>query len=217
MSNKIRILIADDHTIFRSGLRLLLEAEPDFEVIGEAEDGATAVEMAESVKPEMVLMDIGMPTLNGYEATREIKQRLPEINILVLTMHRTDEYFFQMLEAGASGYVLKGAKPRELIHAIRTVARGEVFLYPTMAQRLVEEYLKRSTFDNSADPHLTEREREILKLIAEGYSNKDIADKLVISPSTVHTHRTNMMIKLNLNKRHELVQYARRLGLIRDT
>jgi two-component system response regulator NreC len=217
MSDKIKILIADDHTIFRSGLKLLLEAEADFEVIAEAEDGATAVEIAENLKPDLVLMDIGMPTLNGYEATREIKLRLPEIIILVLTMHRTDEYFFQMLEAGASGYVLKGAKPRELIHAIRTVARGEVFLYPTMAQRLVEEYLKRSTFDNSADPHLTDREREILKLIAEGYSNKDIADKLVISPSTVHTHRTNMMIKLNLNKRHELVQYARRLGLIRDS
>jgi two-component system response regulator NreC len=217
MSDKIRILIADDHTIFRSGLKLLLSAESDFEVIGEAEDGAKAVEMVQSLKPDLVLMDIGMPTLNGYEATQEIKQRLPEINILVLTMHRTDEYFFQMLEAGASGYVLKGAETRELINAIRTVARGEVFLYPTMAQRLVEEYLKQSAFDNSADPHLTNREREILKLIAEGYSNKDIADKLVVSPSTVHTHRTNMMIKLNLSKRHELVQYARRLGLIRDT
>jgi len=214
MSDKIRILIADDHTIFRSGLNLLLSSEVDLEVVGEAKDGMAAVEMAASLHPDVVLMDVGMPGLNGLDATRQIRARLPEVNILVLTMHRSDEYFFQMLEAGAAGYLLKGAETNELINAVRAVARGDVFLYPSMARRLVQEYLSQSPSQVSAAAHLTEREREILKLIAEGFSNGEIADRLVISPSTVHSHRANLMRKLELGSRHELVQYARQKGLI---
>ncbi|OGO71185.1 MAG: DNA-binding response regulator [Chloroflexi bacterium RBG_19FT_COMBO_62_14] len=214
MSDKIRILIADDHTIFRSGLNLLLSSEVDLEVVGEAKDGMAAVEMAASLHPDVVLMDVGMPGLNGLDATRQIRARLPEVNILVLTMHRSDEYFFQMLEAGAAGYLLKGAETNELINAVRAVARGDVFLYPSMARRLVQEYLSQSPSQGSAAAHLTEREREILKLIAEGFSNGEIADRLVISPSTVHSHRANLMRKLELGSRHELVQYARQKGLI---
>ena len=214
MSDKIRILIADDHTIFRSGLNLLLSSEVDLEVVGEAKDGTAAVEMAASLHPDVVLMDVGMPGLNGLDATRQIRARLPEVNILVLTMHRSDEYFFQMLEAGAAGYLLKGAETNELINAVRAVARGDVFLYPSMAWRLVQEYLSQSPSQVSAAAHLTEREREILKLIAEGFSNGEIADRLVISPSTVHSHRANLMRKLELGSRHELVQYARQKGLI---
>lgn len=214
MSDKIRVLIADDHTIFRSGLNLLLSSEVDLEVVGEAKDGTAAVEMAASLHPNVVLMDVGMPGLNGLDATRQIRARLPDVNVLVLTMHRSDEYFFQMLEAGAAGYILKGAETNELINAVRAVARGDVFLYPSMARRLVQEYLSQSQSQGSGAAHLTEREREILKLIAEGFSNGEIADRLVISPSTVHSHRANLMRKLELGSRHELVQYARQKGLI---
>ncbi len=217
MSETIRVLIADDHTIVRSGLNLLLSSEPDIEVIGEATDGHTAVQMAAEVSPDVVLMDIGMPGLNGFQATREIKEQNPAANILVLTMHRSDEYFFQMLEAGASGYILKGAETSELIHAVRIVARGDVFLYPSMAGRLVQQFLSHTGSESATGPKLTPREREILKLVAEGFTNREIADRLVVSPSTVHTHRTNLMQKLNLHTRHELVQYAKRHGFLRET
>ncbi len=214
MPEAIRILIADDHTIFRSGLRLLLSSEPAFEVIAEAEDGAQAIDLANQLKPDVILMDIGMPGINGYEATRRIKKSNPKVNVLVLTMHRSEEYFFKMLDAGASGYVLKGAETEELIRAVCTVARGDAFLYPSMARSLVDRYLKTQSGESMYQQRLTSREVEILQMIADGYSNKDIAEELVISPSTVHTHRTNIMQKLGLNKRHELVQYAREQGLI---
>ncbi len=214
MSEKVRILIADDHTIFRSGLKLLLSSEPAFEVIAEAEDGEQVINLAQQLQPDVVLMDIGMPGINGYQATQQIKSSNPDINILVLTMHRSEEYFFKMLDAGASGYVLKGAETEELIHAVQTVARGDAFLYPSMARRLVDRFLKVQSGQKSYEKQLTPREDEILQLIANGYSNNDIAEKLVISPSTVHTHRTNIMHKLGLSKRHQLVQYAREQGLI---
>ena len=214
MSDKIRLLIADDHTIFRAGVRLLLEAEPDIEVVGEALNGEEAAQMAESLHPDLILMDIGMPGTNGLEATRKIKSRFPDIHILVLTMHRTDEYFLRCSKRG-SGYMLKAAETNELIGAIRTVARGEVFLVPTMARHLLQDYLQRLDDPNEAGkPSLTPREKEILRLLAEGYSNKEIADKLVVSPSTIHSHRTNLMQKLNLSSRYELIQYARQRGLI---
>jgi len=216
MVDKIHILIADDHTIFRSGLKLLLGSEPDFTVVGEAKDGNHAIQLTGELKPDVIIMDIGMPDLNGLEATKIIKAQHPETNVLVLTMHRSEEYFFQMLEAGASGYIIKGAETAELLNAIRTVARGEVFLYPSMARRLVQEYLKQGQpldLDQSA---LTPRERQILKLIAEGYSSKEISEQLVISASTVHTHQNNIMVKLNLNSRGELVRYARKRGLINN-
>lgn len=216
MSEQIRVLIADDHIIVRSGVRLLLEAEADIRVIGEALDGNEVLAMAESLHPDVVLMDIAMPGMDGLEATRRLKDRWPDVQVLVLTMHRSDEYFFEMLKNGASGYVLKGADPSELIKAVRVVAKGEVFLYPTMAQKLLKDFLSRVGKSDEGDPQLSPREKEILRLLAEGYSNKEIAESLVISPSTVYTHRGNLMNKLGLSNRRELVQYARKRGFLRD-
>jgi two-component system response regulator NreC len=213
MRERIRVLIADDHTIFRSGLNMLLSSQPDIDVVGEATDGDESVAAAVRLRPDVVLMDIGMPRLNGIEATRQIRERVPETEVLVLTMHRSDEYFFQMLEAGASGYILKGAETRELISAVRTVSKGEVFLYPSLAGKLVKEYLKQINLEGEESP-LSERERQILKLVAKGFTSKEIAERLVISPSTVHSHRTNIMHKLEFKTRHELVRYARQRGLL---
>jgi two-component system, NarL family, response regulator NreC len=214
MIDRIRVLIADDHTIVRSGVRLLLEAEPDIEVVGEAGDGHKALELVEAHHPNVVLIDVAMPGMDGMEATRQIRARWPEIYVLALTMHRTDEYFFEMLKAGASGYVLKGAETSELINAVRMVSSGEVFIHSTMARRLVQDYLSRTTTPDESQSSLSPREKDILKLLAEGYSNNEIAQKLVISPSTVHSHRSNIMAKLGLSTRHELIQYARDRGLI---
>lgn len=214
VADQISVLIADDHTIVRSGVRMLLEAESDIRVVGEALNGVEALELAESLQPDVVLMDITMPEMDGLEATKQLKARFPQINVLVLTMHRSDEYFFEMLKAGASGYILKGAKTSELINAVHIVHRGEVFLYPSMTQKLVQGYLQLADWDTETEPSLSPREKEIFQLLAEGYSNKEIADELVISPSTVHSHRSNLMDKLGLNNRRELIQYARRRGLI---
>jgi len=216
MSDRIRVLIADDHIIVRSGLRLLLEAEPDIDVVGEASDGREALNLVEKHLPDVVLMDITMPGMDGLEATRLIKASWPQINVLALTMHRSDEYFFEMLKAGASGYILKGAETSDLIQAVRVVGRGEVFLYPTMAQKLVKDYLNFIQWGEGAGSSLSPREKEILNLLSEGWSNTEIAEKLVISPSTVHSHRSNIMTKLGLNNRRELIQYARGRGLFQD-
>ena len=214
MADVIRVLIADDHTIVRSGLRLLLEAESDLDVVAEAVDGDQALALVEQLQPDVVLMDIAMPGTDGLQATRIIKERWPKIQVLVLTMHRQEEYFFEMLKAGASGYLLKGAETNDLINAVRVVSRGEVWLYPALAQRLVKDYLNRAAGERSSQSVLSPREQEVLALLAEGYDNNAIAEKLVISPSTVHTHRGNIMNKLGLSTRHELVQYARQNGLI---
>ncbi len=214
MGEPIHVLIADDHTIVRSGVRMLLDAEPEFRVVGEAIDGQEALDMIEKLHPNVVLMDISMPGMGGLEATRQIKARWPDINVLVLTMHRSDEYFFEMLKAGASGYVLKVARPGELIQAVRVVGRGEMYLYPTMAGHLVREYLEKGNIPSEENNALSPREEEVLILIAKGYSGKEIAEKLVISPSTVNTHRTNLMTKLGLSTRRELVQYAREHGIL---
>jgi two-component system, NarL family, response regulator NreC len=214
MVERIRVLIADDHTILRSGVRLLLEVEPDIDVVGEALDGKEAIAKVETTHPDVVLMDISMPVLDGLEATRQIKSRWPEVNILILTMHRSDEYFFETLKAGASGYILKVADTEDLVQAIRVTARGDVFLYPNMAKRLLKDYLSREGENIDADPVLSPREKEILRFLADGYSNKEIAEKLVVTPSTVHTHRSNLMHKLGLNSHRELVLYARKHGLI---
>ena len=216
MADQLRVLIADDHTIVRSGVRLLLEAEPDFMVVGEALNGEEALAMAKSLQPDVILMDIAMPGVDGLEATRQIKARWPDIKVLVLTMHRSEEYFFEMLKAGASGYILKGAETGDLIHAVRVVGQGEVFLYPTMASKLLGDYLNRVNKSAESSPTLSQREKEILRMLAEGYSNKEIAEELVISPSTVHSHRSNLMTKLGMGNRRELIQYARQRGLIRD-
>lgn len=214
VADQISVLIADDHTIVRSGVRLLLEAESDIRVVGEALNGREALELAESLQPDVVLMDISMPEMDGLEATKQLKTRFPHINVLVLTMHRSDDYFFEMLKVGASGYILKGAKTSELINAIRIVQRGEVFLYPSMTQKLVQGYLQLANWEDEGEPSLSPREKEIFRLLAEGYSNKEIAEKLVISPSTVYSHRANLMDKLGLGNRRELIQYARKRGLI---
>ncbi len=216
MSERIRVLIADDHIIVRSGLRLLLEAEPDIDVVGEALEGSEALTLVEKHLPDVVLMDIAMPGMDGLEATRRIKARWPQIKVLVLTMHRSDEYFFEMLKAGASGYILKGAETSDLIQAVRVVGQGEVFLYPTMAQKLVKDYLNFIQWGEETGSTLSPREKEILRLLSEGCSTKEIAEKLVVSPSTVHSHRSNLMSKLGLNSRRELIQYARQRGLIQD-
>ena len=216
MTEQITVLIVDDHTIVRSGVRLLLEAETDIQVVGEALNGRQALELAASLLPDVVLMDISMPEMDGLEATRQLKKRFPQINVLVLTMHRSDDYFFEMLKAGASGYILKGAKTSELIEAVHIVQRGEVFLYPSMTQKLVRGYLQLADWDSDGELSLSPREKEIFRLLAEGYSIKEIAEKLVISPSTVHSHRGNLMEKLGLGNRRELIQYARKHGLIQN-
>lgn len=216
MMTKISLILADDHAVVRSGLRMLLEAQPDIEIVAEAESGTEAIEQVRAYRPTVILMDIQMPGLTGIEATKEIRQFAPETAILALTMHEDDQYFFEMLQAGASGYVPKRAAPDELLRAIRTVARGEVFLYPSLATRLVKDYLKQA--DSGEEPmgydELTPREKEVLILIAEGYSNAEIADELVISVKTVDRHRENIMHKLNLHSRIDLVKYAIRTGLI---
>lgn len=216
VDDQISVLIADDHTIVRSGVRLLLEAETDIRVVGEALNGREALELTESLQPDIVLMDITMPEMDGLEATRQLKARFPHINVLVLTMHRSDDYFFEMLKAGASGYILKGAKTSELINAVRVVQQGEIFLYPSMTQKLVQGYIQLAEWDHESEPSLSPREKEIFQLLAEGYSNKEIAEKLVISPSTIHSHHGNIMEKLGLGNRRDLIQYARKQGLIQN-
>lgn len=215
--SKIRVLLADDHAILRSGLVRLLGEQSDIEVIGEAENGLEAVQKVLELHPDIVLMDIGMPVMNGMEATKQIKKRDQEVKVLVLTMHDNEEYLFRVLQAGAAGYVLKKAADSDLVNAIHVVARGDCFLYPSAAKMVVEDYLEKlksgteptSTFDT-----LTEREREILKLVAEGYTNREIAESLFISVKTVETHKANIMEKLNLHKRAELVRYAIRKGIL---
>ena len=214
----IQILLADDHTILRAGLKMMLNAQPDMEVVGEAHDGHQAIAEALRVQPDIVLMDITMPDMNGIEATRHIKKVLPEVKVLVLTMHENDEYIFQALRAGASGYILKEAADTELITAIRIIQSGQFYLSPTAQSVMVGDYLQRVRTGEEKDSYssLTEREREILKLVAEGYTNNQIAERLVISPKTVDTHRTHVMDKLNLHSRAELVKYAMRRGLLED-
>jgi two-component system response regulator NreC len=213
---KIRLILADDHAVVRSGLRMLLEAQPDIEIVAEVESGRQAVDEARKLRPDVVLMDVQMPELNGIEATQQIKKLAPETAILALTMHEDDQYFFEMLHSGASGYVPKRAAPDELVTAIRTVARGDIFLYPSLATRLVKDYLKRADADDQPLLYddLTPREREVLVLIAEGLTNAEIGDKLVISVKTVDRHRENIMRKLNMHNRIDLVKYAIRTGLI---
>ncbi len=215
---KIRILLADDHTILRAGLRMMLNAQPDFEVVGEAQDGRQAIQEAQKLQPDVILMDITMPDMNGIEATRQIKKLLPETKVLVLTMHEHDEYVFQALRAGASGYMLKEAADTDLISALRVIQNGQFYLSPTAQSVMVGDYLQRVRTGEEKDSYssLTEREREILKLVAEGYTNNQIAERLIISPKTVDTHRTHVMDKLNLHSRAELVKYAMRRGLLED-
>ncbi len=215
-TKKIRVLLADDHTILRAGLRMMLNAQPDIEVVGEASDGRQAVAEAQRLEPDLILMDITMPECNGIEATRQVKRLLPDIRVLVLTMHENEEYLFQVLRAGAAGYILKEAADTELISAIRVISTGRFYLSPSAQTLMIGDYLQRVHLGEERDSYsgLTEREREILKLVAEGYTNNQIAEQLFISPKTVDTHRTHVMDKLNLHSRAELVKYAMRRGLL---
>jgi two-component system, NarL family, response regulator NreC len=213
---KIRILLVDDHTILRAGLKMMLNAQPDMDVIGEAHDGRQAIQESQRLHPDIVLMDITMPDMSGIESTRQIKKVLPDVKILILTMHENDEYVFQALRAGASGYILKEAADTELISALHVVQNGNFYLSPSAQSAMVGDYLQRVNSGEEKDSYsiLTEREREILKLVAEGFTNNQIAERLVISPKTVDTHRTHIMDKLNLHSRAELVKYAMRRGLL---
>jgi len=205
----------DDHAVVRSGLRMLLENERDVEIVGEASSASGAMELAISLKPTVVLMDIGLPDLSGIDATREIKKRMPDVSVVALTIHEDEEYFFKMLEAGASGYVPKRAAPEELLTAIRAAASGQVYLYPSLAKLLVRDFLDggRASLEQ-ASSDLTDREQEVLTYLAEGANNSEIAASLVISPKTVARHRENIMRKLNLHYRVELVRYEIRKGII---
>lgn len=212
---RIRVLLADDHAVLRAGLKALLNAEPDLEVVGEAADGVAVVERATELRPDVIVMDIQMPRMSGLDATRALRSRGVPSKILILTMHAESQYLLPLLEAGGAGYVLKSGADTELIEAIRTVHRGEVFLYPAATKLLVEGYLDRSAREGPQHDGLTEREREVLKLVAEGYSGTEIAERLVISPKTVDTYRERIMQKLGVRHRYELVRYALRKGLLK--
>jgi len=208
-------MLVDDHQVVRSGLRMLLASESGIDIVGEAGTAEEAIASILDIKPDVVLMDIGLPDKSGIDATREIKEKLPDVAVVALTIHEDSEYFFKMLEAGASGYVPKRAAPEELVSAIQTAANGEVYLYPSMAKLLVRDYLAGESEEREKqDNALTDREHEVLVLLAEGASNDEIGKELVISPKTVARHRENIMHKLNLHSRAELVRYAIRKGII---
>ncbi|HEU4759778.1 MAG TPA: response regulator transcription factor [Dehalococcoidia bacterium] len=217
MTDKIRILLADDHAVLRSGLRALLNLEPDFEVVGEASNGQEAVSLAQSLRPDVIVMDISMPVMDGMQAAEEIQRLTLPCKLVMLTVHAEEDYLFQTLRLGASGYVLKSSADTELMEAIRMAHRGDVFLYPSAVKKLLGEYLRGSEEGRQEYDELTSREREVLKLTAEGYTNHEIAEKLVISPKTVDTYRQRIMEKLNLHHRSELVRYALRRGLLTPT
>ena len=216
MSTKSRVVIAEDHTILREGLHALLSAESDFEVVGEAEDGQEAIRLVEKSTPDLILMDLSMPRMNGLEAIREIKKRSPGTKILVLTVHKTDEYIQATLQAGTDGYILKDSTHAELAMAIRTVLGGKFYLSPGISEKVIDGYLAGKKPSRSSTPWetLTTRERGILKLIAEGYKNKDIADYLCISVKTVEKHRANLMQKLDLHSVSALTALAIEKGLV---
>jgi two-component system response regulator NreC len=213
--SKIRVLIADDHSIVRAGVRSLLEGHPEFEVVGEAGSGWEAIELATRLQPDVVLMDIAMGDLSGLEATQEIKERTPNVNVLALTMYDREEFFFAMLKAGALGYVLKESEPEELLAAIRAVHQGEAFLSPSVTRAVLEDYLAQGTVQaQSRYDNLTLREKEVLRLTAEGKSTREIADMLHLSIKTIEKHRVRMMRKLELSNLSDLIRYAIRKGLI---
>jgi DNA-binding NarL/FixJ family response regulator len=208
----MRILIADDHGIVRSGLRLLLDRQPDMEVVAEAADGAEAVELALRERPDLCILDVGMPRLTGLQATREIKAQAPDMSVLILSMHRDERYLFEALKAGASGYVLKAEADQDLVEASRSVGRGEAFLTNAAERSLIRDWMS-SDEEGPREP-LTPREQEVVKLIAEAHTNAQIAAVLHLSEKTVESHRANVLRKLGMRDRVELVRYAIRRGLV---
>ena len=212
----IRIVLADDHIVMRNGLRLLLERQPDFEVVGEAADGRQTAELCDTLKPNVVVLDIAMPNLNGIEAARQIAAKLPKTSIVILSMHSDEGYVLRALKAGARAYLLKDSAETDLINAIRVVTEGKAFFSPAISKMLVDDYVRRLEQRGVEDSYelLTTREREILQLLAEGKSNKDVANILSLSLYTVETHRGNILQKLNLHSVPELILYAVRKGVI---
>ncbi|MCQ6560017.1 response regulator transcription factor [Paenibacillus mendelii] len=211
------IIIVDDHAVVRSGLKLLLSEKEDMTVVGEASEGDEAIALAGQLRPDVVLMDLSMPHgKDGLTAAKELSQILPDTAVLILTMHDDDEYLFRAIQAGASGYVLKSAPHEELVTAIRTVAGGNAYLYPTATKRLMSEYMDCFQAGSNQDQYdtLTTREKEILSLAAKGYANKEIAEQLFISVKTVETHKSNVMEKLGLRSRPDLIKYAVKKGLL---
>ena len=216
MRKKIRVLVVDDHTVVRDGISALLALSGDIEVVGEANNGNEAMEMVKKLAPDIVLMDIAMPVMGGLEATRRIHKEFPDTKVLVLTQYDDKEYFFPVIESGASGFISKAAASSELVAGIRSVYRGDSFLSPSVTKLLVEKYQQSGVEKASHDSYndLTERERDIFKLLVEGHTTQEIADILVISPKTVEGHKTNLMAKLGVHNRFELVKYALRKGII---
>ncbi|MDQ3933137.1 MAG: response regulator transcription factor [Actinomycetota bacterium] len=212
---KTRILLADDHTVVREGLKMVLDSAPDLEVVAEAGDGAEAVERALQDDIDLAVLDVSMPRMTGLQAAHELSKRRPELRVLILSMHDNEQYFFEALKAGASGYVLKSVANRDLIEACRATMRGEPFLYPAAVQALVRDYLDRAKHgeDTPEDP-LTPRELEVVKLIAEGHTSEEIGEMLFISKKTVDRHRANVLEKLGMRNRVELARYAIRRGLV---
>jgi DNA-binding NarL/FixJ family response regulator len=212
---KTRILVADDHPIVLRGLRMVLDAQPDLQVVAEATDGDEAVERALSEDVHLAILDISMPRMTGLQAAREITRRKPDVRVLMLSMHDNEQYLFEAIRVGASGYVLKSAVDRDLVEACRAAMRGEPFLYPGAVRALMREYLDRArTGEAVSGEMLTPREEEIVKLIAEAHTNDDIAEMLVISKKTVERHRANILEKLGMRDRVELTRYAIRRGLV---
>lgn len=212
----IKILLADDHTIVRQGLAKLLEAESNLEVVGEAQDGREAVNKVQKLIPDIVIMDIAMPLLNGIEATRQIKKTLPQTKVIILSMHSHDRYISELISLGASGYLLKDSTGEEIIKAISAAIKGDVYLSPTISRRVIDDYLtlKKTSSREDLYTKLSNREREVFQIIAEGRSTKEVADILCVSPSTVKTHRANIMEKLQIDNISQLIQFAIRLGIV---
>jgi DNA-binding NarL/FixJ family response regulator len=215
---KIRILISDDHAVVRQGLRALFQSTPDFHVVGEAPCGEEALRLVGELKPEVAIVDISMPRVNGIEATRLVKKRNPRTKVLILTMYDNDEYLHQMVRVGADGYVLKNADKKELFAAVRAVAAGKRFFSPGVSELMIDEFVKRSRQSTDSPepkvPPLTKREIEILRYIAQGLTNKRIAEKIYLSVRTVNTHRNNLMQKLDIHDTAGLVRYAIQNGII---
>ena len=213
---KLRIMIGDDHTLVRQGLRKILEERPDWEVVAEASDGRDAVRQATSAQPDVAILDIGMPLLNGIEATRQIVRRFPNIHVLILSMHSDEAYIIQALKAGARGYLLKDSADTDLIRGVTAVAAGKSFFSPAVAKVMLDDYVRQLAEKGIVDRYdsLSEREREIFQLIAEGHSNKETAELLCVSPATVETHRAHVLRKLDVHNTAELVLFAVRRGVI---
>jgi DNA-binding NarL/FixJ family response regulator len=213
---KLAILIGDDHTLLRHGLRKILEEKPDWEVVAEAGNGRDAVRAATTLKPDVAILDVGMPLLNGIEATSQILKRVPDCRVLILSMHDDENYITRALQAGAKGYLLKDSADKDLIRAVTAVAAGKTFFSQVVAQSMLEDYIRRVATSSIVDPYdsLSEREREVFQLLAEGHSNKDVALILSISPATVETHRAHIAQKLDVHNTAELVLYAVRKGVI---